>query len=160
VLQELESLAAKEQPAIEKLTVQLRTLLDHIAKHAQIHKLLFEDDAVHGLLQTSERRRIEVASQRLAKIFHQGITEGVFRPSDPLLLARMYLGLCKGVLQNQPELERHDQRENLCRLIIGTFLNGITTENRQTIFGGNGASERAEKAFSLGQPASSVGAYQ
>ncbi len=80
-------------------------MLEHVAKHAQVFKLLFEDDTAHGLLQSSERRTREAASQRLAEIFRQGIAEGVFRPADPLMLANMYLGLCKGVFDSQPELE-------------------------------------------------------
>ena len=81
-----------------------------------------------GLLQSSERRTMEAASQRLAGIFRQGIAEGDFRHEDPLMLAHMYLGLCKGALQSQPELAERDQREALHRLILGTFLNGMTTE--------------------------------
>ncbi len=125
IFQSLEEMAAKKQPAIASLAEQLRTLLEHVAKHIQVHKLLFEDDAAHGLLQSSERRTVEAASQRLAGIFRQGIAEGVFRPQDPLMLAHMYLSLCKGVLQTQPPLEEPDQRENIHRLIMGTFLNGI-----------------------------------
>ena len=128
IFQDLEELAAKEQPAVEKLAEQLRAMLEHVARHAQVHKLLFEDDATHGLLRSSEQRTIEAASQRLAGVFKQGIAEGVFRSADPLMLANMYLGLCKGVLQTQPELERSAQREDVHRLIIGTFLNGIATE--------------------------------
>jgi AcrR family transcriptional regulator len=128
VFQNLEEMAAKQMPAIEKLTGQLHMLLEHVAQHAQVHKLLFEDDAVHVLLKSSERRRSEIACQRLATVFEQGIAEGVFRPGDPLMLATMYLSLCKGMLESQPRLEQRDQRENLHRLILGTFLNGIATE--------------------------------
>ena len=89
----------------------LRKMLEHVAKHAQVFKLLFEDDTAHGLLQSSQRSTREAGSQRLAEIFRQGIAEGVFRPADPLVLANMYLGLCRGVFDSQPELEERDQRE-------------------------------------------------
>lgn len=128
VFRDLDEIAANGQPAIEKLAGHLHRLLEHIAAHAQVHKLLFEDDTAHGLLQSSERRTLEAASQRLAEVFRQGIAEGVFRLGDPFMLAHMYLGLCKGVLQSQPGLENRDQRENLHRLILVTFLNGIATE--------------------------------
>lgn len=127
VFRDLEEMATKEQPAIEKLAGHLRNLLEHVAKHAQVHKLLFEDDDAHGLLQPSERRTIEVASQHLAGVFRQGMTEGVFCAGNPLMFASMYLGLCRGVLQSQPELDGHEQRESVHRMIMGTFLNGIAT---------------------------------
>jgi AcrR family transcriptional regulator len=131
VFRTLEEIVAREQPAIEKLSGQLRALLEHIAQHAQVHRLLFEDDTAHGLLQSSERRTILAASERLAEIFRQGITEGVFRPGDPMMLASMYLGLCKGVLQSRPRLEERQQRERVHALIMDTLLNGIVTVRGQ-----------------------------
>ncbi|MBN1854283.1 MAG: TetR/AcrR family transcriptional regulator [Pirellulales bacterium] len=128
IFQHLEEMVAKEQPAIEKLRKHLQILLEHVAKHAQVHKLLFEDDVAHGLLQSSERRTFEAASRRLAAIFRQGISEGIFVPGDPLMLANMYLGLCKGVLQSQPDLGGEAQREKIHHLILGTLLNGIASE--------------------------------
>jgi len=128
IFQDLEEMLAREQPAVEKLAGQLRGLLEHVAKYAQVHRLLFDDESSLGFLQSSERRTVEAASQRFAEVFRQGIAEGVFRPADPLLLANMYLGLCKGVLQSRPELEEAGQRENVHRLIMGTLLNGIATE--------------------------------
>lgn len=128
IFQDIEQIVASEQPAIAKLARQLYALLDHVAKHAQVHRLLFEDETAHGLLQSSERRTSEAATVRLAELFRQGIAEGVFRDGDPLMLATMYIGLCKGVLQSQPELDTRQQREDVHRLIMGTFLNGIITE--------------------------------
>ncbi|NMC18920.1 MAG: TetR/AcrR family transcriptional regulator [Thermogutta sp.] len=128
IFQDLDRMAASEQPVIEKLSGQLRGLLEHAASHAQIHKLLFEDEVAHALLQSSERSTVEVASRRLAEVFRQGIEEGVFRPADPLMLARMYLGLCKAVLQSQPELDGCDQRDSVRRLILSTFLDGVAVE--------------------------------
>jgi len=128
VFENLEKVAAKQQPAIEKLSEQLHMLLEHVAQHAQVHNLLFEDDAVHALLQSSQRRGSEVACQRLAEMIEQGITEGVFRPGDPLMLAGMYFGLIKGVLERLPRLDEPEHREKIRRLILGTFLNGIATE--------------------------------
>lgn len=128
VFRNLEELAASDQAASEKLAGDLHVLLEHVAKHAQVHRLLFEDDVAHGLLQSSERRTLEAASERLAGIFRQGMEEGVFRPADPLLLANMYLGLCKGILQTRPNLERPEQRDDMQRVILGTFLNGIAVE--------------------------------
>lgn len=127
IFQHAEEIVATEQPAIEKLAEHLRMLLEHVGKYAQVHKLLFEDDAANALLQSSKRRTVEAASQRLAELFRQGIEEGVFRPGDPLMFASMYIGLCKGILQIQPELEDRDRRKKIHDLIIGTFLNGIAT---------------------------------
>ncbi len=128
VFENMEQVAAKQQPAIEKLSEQLHMLLEHAAQHAQIHMLLFEDEAVDAILQSTKRRGSEVACQRLAKMFEQGIAEGVFRPGDPLMLATLYLGLIKNVLERLPKLEEREQRENLHRLILGTLFNGIATE--------------------------------
>jgi AcrR family transcriptional regulator len=160
IFQDLEQMAAKAQPAIEKLAGRLRVLLEHVCKHAQVFELLFEDETAHGLLQSSERRSLEAASQRLAEIFRQGIAEGVFRPADPLMLAKMYLGLCKGVLDSRPELEGRDQRENVQRLILGTFLNGIATEKDISVDERDGGPRPPEKTLSFGQAALSIGAYQ
>ena len=126
--QHMEEILAAEQPAMEKLSGQLRALLEHVARHAQVHRLLFEDDTAHGLLQSSERRTLQAASRRLAEVFRQGIAEGVFRPADPLLLANLYVSLCRGVLQTQPALEGPDQRESVHRLIMDTLLHGIAVE--------------------------------
>jgi AcrR family transcriptional regulator len=128
IFQNLKEAIASERSAMDKLTGHLRMLIEHIAQHGQVHKLLFEDDTVHAFLQSSERRGVEIACQQLATIFAQGITEGVFHPGDPRMYATMYLGLCRGVLESQPKLETRDQQENIHRLILGTFLNGIAAE--------------------------------
>ncbi|MCE5268132.1 MAG: TetR/AcrR family transcriptional regulator [Planctomycetaceae bacterium] len=128
ILRDMEEIVLAEGPAIEKLAGQLLSLFEHVARHAQIHKLLFENEATHGILQSSERRTAEVGTQRLARVFQQGIAEGVFRPADPVMLAHMYLGLCRAVLESQPQLDTLEQRENLRALILGTFLNGIATD--------------------------------
>jgi len=130
IFQNLEEIVASEQPATEKLETHLAKLLEHVAQHAQVFRLLFEDDTAQGLLQSSERRTREAGSRRLAEVFRQGIAEGVFRPADPLLLTHMFLGLCRGVFDSRPELERREQREMVQRLIMGTFLNGIATDQR------------------------------
>lgn len=126
--QDLEAVVASDRTAREKLATHLRSILEHVAKHAQVFRVLFRDDTAHGLLQSSERSARETCSQYLAKIFDQGICEGVFRPADPLLLGRMFLGLCMGVFDSHPELERSDVREEIYRLIMDTFLDGLVTE--------------------------------
>jgi AcrR family transcriptional regulator len=128
IFRSMEETTAKQQPAIEKLAEQLRMMLEHVARHSQVLKLLFEDDAVHALLQSSERRSMEMACQHLAKVFEQGIAEGVFRSGDPLVLASMYFGLCRGALESRIKLEDIEQREHLYRVILGAFLNGISTD--------------------------------
>ena len=136
ISQDLEAIVTSDQPAIEKLAKQVRAFLEHIAQHVRVFRLLFEDDTAHGLLRSSERRSHEVVSGQLAKIFRQGMEEGVFRPADPLVLANMYLGLCRGALQGQSELADPDLRENLLRLIIGTLLHGIASNEKEVSFGG------------------------
>lgn len=125
IFQNLENVVAKRLPAIEKLNEELRGLLEHVAQYGQVHMLLFENEAAHALLQFTERRTMEAASRKLAEIFRQGIEEGVFRPGDPLMQANMYLGICKGVLHNKPNLDSLEQRETVHRLILDIFLNGI-----------------------------------
>jgi AcrR family transcriptional regulator len=125
IFQNLETVVATRQSAIEKLNAELRGLLEHVVHYGQVHMLLFENEAAHALLQSTERRTLEAASRKLAEIFHQGIEEGAFRPGDPLMLANMYLGLCKGILQNKPNLDGPEQRETVHRLILDVFLNGI-----------------------------------
>jgi len=128
----VDEVMAAERPAIEKLQSHLGVLLEHLAKYEQVHRLLFEDEAAHTLLQSSERRTIEAATQQLAALFRQGMEEGVFRPSDPVMFGRMYLGLCRGVLQSHPGLKDPSRRESIQCLIVNTFLNGIATENGRT----------------------------
>lgn len=83
---------------------------------------------MRGLLQSSERRTFEAASRQIATVFRQGIDEGVFRPSDPAMLANMYLGLIKGVLQSRPDLQQRHHQYDLRRAILDTFLNGVSVE--------------------------------
>lgn len=128
IIRDLEELVVTQRPAIEKLTVHLNHLLEHIAKHVQVFRLLFQDDTAQGLLQTSQRRTREIGGRYLAEVFRQGIAENVFRPEDPFLLTQIFLALCKGVLDTQPELEGHDQREKIHRLIMGAFMGGVATE--------------------------------
>jgi TetR/AcrR family transcriptional regulator len=125
VFEDLTGRKTAKQPAIEKLTSHLRMLLEHIAKHSRVFRLLFEDDTAHGLLQSTERSTLEAGCQHLACIFSQGISEGVFRPADPLVLARMFFGICRGVLDGQPDLQDGNQRDAICELILGSFFNGI-----------------------------------
>jgi TetR/AcrR family transcriptional regulator, cholesterol catabolism regulator len=129
IFDDLTETVARKQTATEKVASHLHTLLEHVAKHARVFRLLFNDDTAHGLLQSSERRCHEVAGKLLAEIFTQGITEGIFRPADPLVLARMFLGICRGVFDGQPDLQESSQRENVHRLILGSFLHGVATEN-------------------------------
>jgi AcrR family transcriptional regulator len=131
IFHDLNETVAAEQPAVEKLNSHLRQLLDHVAKHAKVFKLLFDDDTAHGLLQSSERNSFETASQRLGDIFRQGIAEGAFRPMDPLLLAHMFLGLCRGVFGGQPHLEHMEQRDSVRHMIMSAFLDGIATKKEQ-----------------------------
>jgi len=128
IFQDLEAIETADRPAMEKLVQQARGFLEHVAQHAQVYRLLFEDDTAHGLLQSSERRKVQAAAQRLANIFRQGMDEGVFRAGDPLLLANMYLGLCKGVLETRPPLDTRQAREDIHQLIVGTLLDGIAAQ--------------------------------
>lgn len=128
LLDTLDGIVAAEGPAIEKLATHLREVLEHVGAHTKVFKLLFEDDTAYSLLQSTERRTHEVASQRLAEIFRQGISEGVFRPAEPLVLARMFLGLCRGVFDSQPELGVREHREHAHDLILRTFLRGAATD--------------------------------
>lgn len=130
---ELEGLEAKDQPALEKLSGQLRSMLEHVARHAQVHRLLFEDDAALKLLESSKRRAMQALSQRLAGVFRQGIAEGVFQGEDPLLLASIYFGICRAVLHSQPDLSGPEQRDVIHRLILGAFLHGIATKAGRVI---------------------------
>lgn len=128
IFQNLEEIVATEKSAREKLSIHLAKLLEHVAKHLRVFKLLFQDDTAQGLLQSSQRRTREACSKRLAQVFRQGIAEGVFHPAEPLLLTHMFMGLCRGLFDSQPELDQCEQREKVHRLIMGTFLNGIATE--------------------------------
>jgi len=130
--EELAETVATDRPAVEKLSTHVWYMLEHIAKHLKVCKLLFDDDAVMGLLQSSQRSNREIISRRLAEIFRQGIAEGVFRPADPTVLARVYMGVCKGVLDSQPDLTLPEQRTCAHRLIVDTLLNGITAEKGRT----------------------------
>ncbi len=124
----LEALVAASRPAVEKLADHLRVVLEHVAQNVQVHKLLFQDDAAYRLIRSSDRRSLERAAQGLAEIFRQGMDEGIFRSGNPNQFASMYLGLCRGILEGQPELARPEQREEVHHLILGTLLHGIVTE--------------------------------
>jgi AcrR family transcriptional regulator len=128
IFDDLEEVLATDRSAPDKLATHLTKLLEHVAKHAHVFKLLFQSDTAQGLLQSSQRRTHEIASQRLAEVFRQGIAEGAFRSADPLMLTYMFLGLCRGVLDSQPELEGRDQRTKVHHLIMDAFFRGIATE--------------------------------
>jgi AcrR family transcriptional regulator len=128
IFQDLEEIIASNLTAIAKLEEHLRLLLEHLARHAQVFRLLFHDDAAHRLIQSSDRCSRETACRRMSEFFRQGMAEGVFRAGDPLLFANMFLGLCRGVLDTYPELETPDQRQAVRRLILGTLLEGIAVK--------------------------------
>jgi AcrR family transcriptional regulator len=125
IFQRMEDVIPADQPAVEKLSGQLRVLLEHVAKHAQVHRLLFEDQTAHGLLQSSEQTTFETATRQLTEVFRQGIADGAFRPVDPRMLAVMHLGVIRGVLQSQPELGKPEQRERIHDLIMDALLYGV-----------------------------------
>jgi AcrR family transcriptional regulator len=129
IIGNLEAVVATEQPAIAKLASHLHKLLEHVASHLPVFKLIFEDDAAVGLLQSSHRRAREAGGRWLASIFRQGIAEGVFQPVDPMLLTWLFLGLCRGVFDSHPDLEGREQREKIHRIIMDAFLNGIATRS-------------------------------
>jgi TetR/AcrR family transcriptional regulator len=128
IYQDLAEIVAVEQPAIDKLSSHLRTVLEHLGKNAQVVKLLFRNDTVQGLLQSSQRNMMEASSEHLADIFRQGIAEGVFRPVDPVVLAHLFIGLCRGVLDSWPDLEGYGQRKTIHDLIMNTLLQGIASD--------------------------------
>ena len=131
VFQDLIQTVATDRPAVEKLAAHFRTLLEHSARHSRVFHLLFHDDTAQGLLQSTQRTSRETGCQHLAEIFRQGIAEGVFRPADPLVLARMFIGLCRGAFDGRPQLEEVDQRDEVYRLVMEAFLNGIADEKVQ-----------------------------
>lgn len=128
VLESLEEIVTKEKPAVGKLSDLLHVLLEHVAQYGQVHKLLFENQAAEAILQPSKRCGLEVACQRLAPVFEQGIADGVFRAGEPLMLASLYFGLVKSALEGRPGMEDRQHREHLHRMILGIFFNGIATE--------------------------------
>jgi AcrR family transcriptional regulator len=125
IFRDLEEIVASERPAVEKLATHLEKLLEHIAKHSRVFKLLFQDDRTKGRLEPSQRRMREAAGERLGEVFRQGMAEGVFRPADPVVLTHMFIGLCGGVFDTRPALEEREQRQKVQHLIMHTFLNGI-----------------------------------
>lgn len=132
IFDHLADTVASDQPAIEKLAAHLRKLLEQVARYAGVFKLLFDDDTAHGLLQSSERRTRDAGARHLAEIFRQGVDEGVFRRVDPLMLAFMFLGLCRGFFDGKSDLQEDDRREHAHQLIMSSFLNGIATEEGRT----------------------------
>jgi len=124
--QSLQEIIATDRTALEKLGTHLDNLVEHVAKHLSVFKLLFRDDTVQGLLQSTQRRTRDSARQLLAEIYRQGIAEGVFRLSDPVQLAYIFLGICAGVFDSQPELGQRHQREYVRDLIKTAFMNGVS----------------------------------
>ena len=128
IYENLKEVAVMDKTAIEKLSIHVSGVLDHVAQQLHVFKLLFHDDTAQGLLQTSQRRSRETGRLLMTEIFRQGISEGVFRPTDPFLLACMFTSVCTGVFDTEPELENLEQRESVRHLIMDTLLNGIATE--------------------------------
>ena len=135
VIQDMTETLTRNQPVIEKLRSHLRRILEHVAQHVQVFKLLFNNDTGRGLLQSSERTMHELGCRQTAELFRQGIAEGVIAPADPVVLARMFLGLCQGTLDDNPDIVDPEQRERLLCLIMSVFLNGIGTEKGRTAKG-------------------------
>ena len=133
VIQDMTETLARNEPAIDKLRSHLHRILEHVAQHVQDFKLLFNNDTGRGLLQSSERTMHELGCRQMAELFRQGIGEGVFMPADPLVLARMFLGLCRGTLDEDPDIGEPEQRERLACLILGVFLNGVATEKWRAV---------------------------
>lgn len=129
IFQDLKEIVSKEQSATEKLGAHLRTILEQIAIHAKVFKLLFQDDTAQGLLQPLQRSSGEVRNQLLAEVFRQRIAEGAFRSAEPALLTNIFVGLCRGVFESHLELEGREQREKVQSLIMSVLLNGIGTES-------------------------------
>jgi len=125
LIQDLDVNVASAQPAVAKLDAHLRTLLEHMARYAQVFRLLFHDDAAQRLIRSSDRCRRRDAGQRLAEICRQGIAEGVLRSIDPTILANMFMGLGRGLLEDQPELQQPEQRDRMRHLILDAFLHGV-----------------------------------
>lgn len=132
LFQDLAETVATEQPAINKLSSHLHNVCEYLGKNAQLVKFLFQNDMVQGLLQASQRSMLEASSQHLAEIFRQGIAEGVFRPVEPLVLAHMFIGFCRGVFDSRPDLEGPGPRQQVHDLIMNTFLNGVACEKAST----------------------------
>ncbi|MCE5302365.1 MAG: TetR/AcrR family transcriptional regulator [Planctomycetaceae bacterium] len=128
VIRDMTETLTRSGSAVEKLRSHLRRILEHVAQHVQVFKLLFNDDAGRRLIESSERTMHELGCQQMAELFRQGIAEGAFVPADPLILARMFLGLCRGTLDEDPDIAEPEQRERLLCLIMSVFLNGIATE--------------------------------
>lgn len=129
IIEQLQELAASTESAVTKLSNHLEWLFAHVAQHARVFKLLFQDYAALGLLQSSERRSHELASHFLSQIFRQGIAEDAFRPVEPQVLTMMFLGLCRGIFDAHPLLDTPQQQQQISNLILTTYLNGIATSD-------------------------------
>jgi AcrR family transcriptional regulator len=126
-VEDLDAIVATKQSAMEKLVTHMRNTLQLAAGHGRVFRLLFSDDTARMVCQPTERTTREAICHRLAAIFSQGIEEGVFRPADPLMLARMFIGLGMGVFEGHPDLEGIEGREKIRQLIMSSFLNGVAT---------------------------------
>lgn len=127
ILESWAATADSDLAAVEKLAQNVRTLLEYAGRHAAVFDLLFRDDRVRGLIQSSERSARGLAVEQLTAVFRQGIAEGQFRPNDPRRLAQMFVGLCAGLLDEYPEARNASERPRVVALILDTFMNGAAT---------------------------------
>jgi AcrR family transcriptional regulator len=126
----LAEIVTSQCSAVEKLSAYVRMLLEHVAANLELFRCLFEDDAAQGLLQSSQRANRAVFCKSLAQVMCQGMDEGTFRSGDPLILANMFIGLCRGVFDGRPKLEQVAERDQTHGLIIETFLHGVAGTRR------------------------------
>jgi AcrR family transcriptional regulator len=134
ILAALETIAVSDRPVLEKLDLQLRTLVDDAADRLTLLTFLLRDESVRGLVHSSDWKVREDFVRHIAPVFQQGIDEGVFRATDALGLARMFFGAWNELLHHWVQQGGLGDKDATVWMILDTFLRGIVADaSRATI---------------------------
>lgn len=121
----VEDMLHSDLPVLAKLEAILRAIFDHTAKHQELFSLLLNDEDAQFLLTPADRTNRQIAVGHFAEIFRQGIAAGLFRPSDPTLLAEMFFGALLGFWQPALAARRFQHPDQFIQPLVTVFLHGI-----------------------------------
>jgi AcrR family transcriptional regulator len=119
--QQTEDILDSEVTALEKLKAFIALCFRYMEERRGLFNFLFNEHAIHKFVREPKTK----GSRYLATIIRQGIEEGVFRPVDPVFHGTLLFGATRQVLEEQLASEEPWGAENMTRVIVEFFLDGV-----------------------------------
>jgi TetR/AcrR family transcriptional regulator, cholesterol catabolism regulator len=121
-IQEFEEIAKNDLPVQKKLEKILRSAWEHAVKYKGLIRLIAGAD--HG---TEVKKDVRPRLMKiLTALFEQGIREGSFRPHNPAMTSRLFLGCLSELFELQAEGASSEEIDEYVGVLLDAVVNGFS----------------------------------